>query len=1447
MDFRRVRAVMIVLAVWAGLYRPASAQLVTGGDSVIGNLNLFHPSDSSQPVTVSELCKRLDCIAGQLRDDGLVMVKQPDVFSQARLTRFRNDFDTQMSSDLNNFHLVLAARINRLDAATTTSTTALSAALAAPGSTQITQPTTPTFMDTSKLFPTPSATVVDPTKGPLSAIALANQGQGTSTATSAALGLGVDPTVYLDEKKRFLEHLNEIRRISLGPDQNDSSGYGLYLVRLPVSIMPGDCTYQGYGADLSVTVEHEFAPDFLSTTFQNLVINDLVDELGPFLYETIRSGFYEKFLKPMHEARAKKKALTIQTGRELALLMNGLAQQVIDAALGRPVRPIFRPPGSPKSSIRSTNPLDPIARPIEDFILRQTKPLTGDPANDLQVQHALARRLTVLADTLEKVRTGIPAIDAIVPGLVNQLRLKIDAIRQGDTVDAQLQPEVREALRLVVRSFVTRQRRPGEEAANANQVTIVDPGSVDMELFRPFMEGLYQTALPEDVKTLDDLLRVPEEERTAVTSLMAQNNAEINKLEADRFKSLNNLNLPSVRSAKQLYPIAPKELLDFFLEENLYLLAKDALEASRVKEIRSTDVRAYLRHTLESAYSAMARSTFRQPDAVPPLADDEFLRPVLEAIHQREFSNQPNSPLQELDDALVTRLETSRDNIQRQPIAALCWAIAVDAVLLDEALRNDARRVLTADGAACEPLEDVHFYYPKSVPNEHGKAVFNSYVRHRWPIITFSLDPVTDQQNIADSFNLKRDLQLALSFAFATGQIGFNQLNTFRRQIEQSSDTIALNRTITAFAHGNDGQGFESFAFRFTPRFQNPPNQRTNIGVIASQLIGGGPGPDYQLKKSKLEPGMRELTAVLLIPTFLPTMRMNVAGNWFKLNDPEHLVFHTKRLMEQGRKVQEIRRAALDICSTQQYRGADLRVLQGKLAQLETMLPMQSKIVQLPFDNIASGFDLFSEGSTALAPELTGYSGVDEIKARPRGAVTAAAALSTPLTAGTGVSLTTSTTGPATVTRTTVVGGPGSIADIFVFGKYFSLLDTRVIAGGRSAAFEILSREVIHVQIPANVTPTTTEEGKTYIEVHVATPNGISNSLLIPYKDESKRHTSTEDAYKLADKSRSLDVYYQWFTASGGATSLIPTFDPGEKEAIAIAWDDPTGLAPKRLRVRFSTTINSQNLSFFVQADGGSKGDYEISLRKFIVGLLSNIQASNLVTSPAAIPTPLTFSVDVQPFIPSATENLRVRIEPKRLKTDLKVNIQYSATGYNALQGVAAPDPMTGASLGPRSSPAPTATIAHAVPKDDVAMVRTAQDSTALRRSFKEPQARPPLSVSGLLAPDMSSEAEQVGRILTGEPLNAQLGPPLSVFSPAAFQEAAGTGPVHGPPAGSTTTSQITSAGSTAAQPIVVAPAPVIILPPKPEVKKRGNSHQRGAGFFRSLGNRISDAFTPSY
>ena len=411
-----------------------------------------------------------------------------------------------------------------------------------------------------------------------------------------------------------------------------------------------------------------------------------------------------------------------------------------------------------------------------------------------------------------------------------------------------------------------------------------------------FLKGIFATVLTDDVGILDELLALGPEDRK-LTAQLASNNREIDRIKFDT--SLNKIALPSIRSAKQFYPLAPRELISFFLDENIYTLASDAADASRTLWVRASDVRNYLRHTLDTAYYAMAYSTEQSPGTLPPLADTAFIQLVRNAIYERDFS-EPNEDvgppgLKTLYKILVTRLAESRQNIRQNAIGALCWAIAVDAAILDGAIHHDAHKVFLAKGIACDALEGTHFYFPNNVPNDVGKAIFCDYVKQRWPIITFSLDPVTDQQNIADSFNLKRDLQLALSFAFATGQISFSQLSTFRRQIEQSSDTIALNRTVTSFSHEND-----IFGFRFTPRFQNPPNQRTNIGVIASQLWGGGPGPDYQTKKSKLEPGMRELTAVLLIPTFLPTMRMDITGNWFKLVDPEHLVFHTRRMMERG-------------------------------------------------------------------------------------------------------------------------------------------------------------------------------------------------------------------------------------------------------------------------------------------------------------------------------------------------------------------------------------------------------------------------------------------------------------------------------------------------------------------------------------------------------------------
>jgi hypothetical protein len=1445
------RQVILVLAVIGALSGRAEAQLITGDDGLITKLNRLRPFDSSQPVTVSDLCHRLDCLAEELRDNGLIVVKQPDVFSQARMTRFRNDFENQMSSDLANFHLVLAARINRLDSATTTQTTALGAALSAPGTTNVTAPAASAsdvlgtqnnlFSGGTSLF----GGQIAPNQGAFGNLTLAtnNFSQPASSSATAALGLGVDPTVYLDEKKRFLDHLNEIRRINLGPDQNDSSGYGLYLVRLPVSITPGECTYQGHGAELSVSVEHEFSPHFLPRVFHNLVVNDVVDQIGPFIYEIIRSGFYDELLKPREEAKIKQATMQLRKTQFLNALKEILSAKVVSAQLHEPnvgQRPV---PGQSDPAI---------AKILKDYILRCATSVPEDAALLQSTRNTAANRLTALIDARESLIAGS------TPGAVDArhgvalFRNRIALVRRGAAIDANLSPDVDEYVRYLVDSL----RLTGRAGS-------IDFAKLDYPRFAPFVLHLYETALPDDAKMLDDLVGLTDRQRTACSVPLATNNLQLNQVTnvelaplneqiAEQYSKHNKLALPSTRSAKRYYPIAPRELKDFFLEENLNLLAKDAREASRTKTIRKTEVRNYLRHTLETAYFAMCCPTKRAPEVLPPLADDDFLSRLLEAIHEREFGvpgDRTASRLRKLYDELVDRLELSRDNIKGQPIAALCWAIAVDAVLLDSAFHDDAQRVFSTKGLPCDILEAVHFYYPMEYPNDAGKAVFCDYVRNRWPIITFSLDPVTDQQNIADSFNLKRDLQLAVSFAFATGQINFSQLSTFRRQIEQSSDTIALNRTVTAFAHGTD-----IFGFRFTPRFQNPPNQRTNIGVIASQLIGGGPGPDYQLRKSKLESGQRELTAVLLLPTFSPMMRMNVAGNWFKLNDPEHLVFHTGHMMERGRRVQELRQAVIEACNAEHYREDDLRVLRGKLAQLEAMLPMQSKVIELPFENSASGFDLFSGGATALVPELTGFSGVDVIKPCTSTATTTSPPATTigvaapaPITTAPpppapGLTVTTTTSTPAGTQSVSVVGGSGSIADVFVFGKYISLLDSKVIAGGRTAAFEILSREVVHVQVPANVIPTTTEDGGTYVEIYVATPNGISNSILVPYDPgppPPEPPPPSPIAYDVAPASQTFDVFYQWLVGANQRPGLVASAAPSAS-TVAISWDSGTGLGPKQIQVQFSGTINNQNVVLSLPATPSDRGDYGIDGARFTVTLLKRLE--EITAAPGALPTSISLSVAVQPWLPANSEGLRVRSEPKTLKSKVTVNLHYNATGVNALPQ-AAPAVIPAPAAAQRDhgangmTPIPAMVgleLSQAQGAVDPALVRVAHQ---LPSFLNAPQAPAALNRPSLLAPNITSEAEQVARLLTGQPLPAN----VQGLSPvASLSGGRGPGEISNVAAAATTLAG--QAAPAQMPPIVVTPSPVMVVSPPPTDAKKRQSKSRLHKMMNSIGNRFSQA-----
>jgi hypothetical protein len=707
----------------------------------------------------------------------------------------------------------------------------------------------------------------------------------TPANSSAKAGIGLEPTTVLRQKKTYYDTLNNIRRNNMGDDTADSAGYGLYLVRLPTSVQPGDKTARDHGAQVTISVRPEFEPDFLTQTFRSLVINDLVDQLGPLIFEMVRSGL----------------------------------------------------------------------------------------ANDY-----------------------------------DQLR------KDWDTTG----------------------------------------GFNEVNFHRAKYNELY-------IKMV---------EKSAIY-------------------------LPTSRTGQLAYPISPNDLPDVFGRPALLYLAlaaQNVLEARGQDlnqansdysiEPRATDVMAYLRRELESAYDLMVGP----PDAPGPLAnigliETEVLRPVL----NREFD-----PKAVPSPAPTTREETWEQyhshslnlaaqlpgDIRNRSMGALAWAIAVDASLLNVRLRTEIRRMDGRPGFTAPPdLDTIFFYSP--LPTPQAEAIFRDYVRARWPIITFGIDPVTDEQNIAEAFDRFRDIQLALAFSFSTGRINFNQFNRFRRQVSYEASTIALNRTVTAFALGDS-----TFGWRMSPRYQTPPEEGSNLKVFANLLLSGGPGPDYQVRKSKLEAGQRELSAAIIMPSFLTRVRFEVAGNWYRLSDPDEVTLKSNHLLEQSRRVYELKDALACVCDADRYPPDALARFRTKVEHLEAMLPAQTQIVDVPYENRLGGFDLFTPGASSLVPQLIGYQGAP------------------------------------------YVTGDGQNS-ILLIGKNLSIMEYAVVAGGQrvpNGNVTILSREVISVTLPKGLlitksyssdrkkTPTGLPPIRDYVEVHIASPNGVSNRLLIPYQSGAPATTAAE-------------------------------------------------------------------------------------------------------------------------------------------------------------------------------------------------------------------------------------------------------------------------------------------------------------------------------------------------
>ncbi len=479
-------------------------------------------------------------------------------------------------------------------------------------------------------------------------------------------------------------------------------------------------------------------------------------------------------------------------------------------------------------------------------------------------------------------------------------------------------------------------------------------------------------------------------------------------------------------------------------------------------------------------------------------------------------------------------------------------------------LAADIRESAAAQGHAAPDATPLQFSGP--CPGPEARAAFADYVRCRWPIRVFALDPVSAEQNVDDAFARRRELQIALATAAATGRLNAQALTRFTRRLEEDMAVVALNKTAVGFAHGAD-----TFGWRFYPRVQTPP-ARGGLAALGETVCGPTTGGD--LARRRLEPGQRECVAIVVMPAFVPCLTLDVRTTWFSLAHPRAVDPGVPQALALSRAVKAVQATAAG-CGRCGPRGCDddLARLLRIADQLERRLPLQTLQARIPQENTSGGFELFNAGVTDLAPELLGWYGAPGID-------------------------------------------PAADTTLFLVGKGFSVLDTQVIAGGRPARFTLVSREILKVEVPAGASPLVpaasageatvghrrpglllaaaveplpapdgggccpVEAGcgldcnrREVVDIHLATPYGVSGHLLVPVVRRDGGRAGGMPAF---DPSCTLGLTFSVTkSAAAGPAAKVDEFFTTTCDAVSIAVPAsfiPPPKAALRLLIRDAAT-----------------------------------------------------------------------------------------------------------------------------------------------------------------------------------------------------------------------------------------------------------------------------------
>jgi hypothetical protein len=368
-------------------------------------------------------------------------------------------------------------------------------------------------------------------------------------------------------------------------------------------------------------------------------------------------------------------------------------------------------------------------------------------------------------------------------------------------------------------------------------------------------------------------------------------------------------------------------------------------------------------------------------------------------------------------------------------------------------------------------LKRISFFEPE--PSDEALRAFQKYVDAKWPLRVYAIEPVIAQQNVADAFGRRKFSAIDLIGSASGGPLRALTGVEAQRQAADDETAVRLNPTMVGF-----GAGQSTFGWIFYPRLQTSGGRRSRLFTDIA-LLANGRVPDPTGSDQSIEPGQRECTALVEMPNFVPKIEFITVASWFRtseIGDGQRSDLEKAAVL--GRKL-ELAQDALNRANVEgHYRPEELHIATERLKQLRSLMPTQSLVVRVPFADNQNDARIFCSHGSQLCPAILGWHG------RP----------------------------PEEGQETT----------LFLEGKNFSIHDTHVIAGGKRATAVLVSRQLLEVTIPRDAYPTPSAQGTPLLDVNVATPNGVSNHLLINMR--SRQLHSTEKLEEKIEKTAEHDL-----------------------------------------------------------------------------------------------------------------------------------------------------------------------------------------------------------------------------------------------------------------------------------------------------------------------------------